>query len=242
MKDLSIIISSCNRYQYLWDIQLQLLDKRWKHCPYDIYVVSENSNLPDMVTNLKLHNLNIGNESTGASDWSYMLETALKSVNSKYVLYMQEDYVLTDAVQQDRFESVFNYVKDNDIDYLRFYTSPPGDGEVVVVDDTTAIRKISQGAPWRGSLMLALWKTQTLMSLIEGSTISPWQFEQIDTNRFDKFYCIDLPTNDSSDVLPFLGMYGSTNGFTFYPAIIDLLNREGITKLDGSPINFNIEL
>ncbi len=242
MKDLSIVISSCNRYQYLWDIQLQLFNKYWSNCPYSIYVISENSTLPNILTNLKLHNFNVGNETVGPSDWSYMLECALKAIDSEYILYIQEDYVFTDFIQQNRFQSVLNYVMSNDINYLRFYTGPPGNGPICNIDATTSIREILPNSQWRSSLMLALWKKDALLSLVEGLSITPWQFEHMNTNHLDKFYCLNLSTNDSSDVLPFLGMYGSTNGFTFYPIIIDLLEKEGVTKLDGSPINYNIKL
>jgi hypothetical protein len=37
-------------------------------------------------------------------------------------------------------------------------------------------------------------------------------------------------------------MYGSSGGYTFYPMIVDLLNKEGIKKLNGEEINFNIQL
>jgi len=242
MKELSIIISSCNRYHYLWDIQLQLFDKYWGDCPYNIYYVSENSELPTISTNLKLHNFNVKNAPMGASDWSYMLQNVLKYVESEYVLYMQEDYIFTNHIHNLRFESVFKYIKTNDINYLRFYTGPPGNGKICNIDTNTSIREILPESSWRGNLMLALWKKNTLLSLVNGLNITPWQFEHTNTNHFDKFYCINLPTNDCSDILPFLGMYGSSNGFTFYPEVIELLTKHQIKKLDGTDIDFNIKL
>lgn len=242
MSDLSIVISSCNRYHYLWDIQLQLFNKYWSQCQYPIYVVSESSVLPNISTDLKLHNFNVGNAENGPTDWSYMLETVLRSIDSEYILYMQEDYVFTDFVKEEKLTSLLKYVKENKINYLRFYTSPAGNGESIVVDEDVAIKEILPGSQWRSSLMVALWKKDTLLSLLSGLTITPWQFEHLNTDHIDKFYCIDLPNTDSSDVLPFLGMYGSTNGHTFYPMIVDLLNRNGIKKLDGSSIDFNIKL
>ncbi len=243
MKELSIVISSCNKYHYLWDIQLQLFDRFWPECPYDIHVISENSQLPAISTNLKLNNFNTNKQPTGPSDWSPALKSMLESLDSEYVLYLQEDYVFTDYVQEENFTSILQHAITNNINYIRFYTGPPGNGDVVSINESVGIREILPGTPWRNNLMLALWKRDTLLSMLKSHTnITPWHFEHISSNQYDKFYCIDLPTNDSSAVLPFLGMYGSTNGFTFYPIIVDFLNKQGIKKLDGSDIDYNIVL
>jgi hypothetical protein len=243
MKNPSIIISSCDKYHYLWDIQLQFFNKYWNNCPYDIFVVSESSKIPDFKTNLKLINYNTNKPTTGPSDWSSALSSVLEHIESEYIIYMQEDYIFTDYVNQNKLDLIFDYVEKNDINYIRFYTSPPGNGNSIELDSGLSIKEILPNSKWRTSLMVAIWKKQTLLSLLDtNQNINPWQFENIHSSHLDKFYCIDLPTNDSSDVLPFLGMYGSTNNYTFYPMIIDLLNKEGIKKLDGSEIDFNIKL
>jgi hypothetical protein len=242
MSDLSIVISSCDKYSYLWDIQLQFFNRYWPKCPYDIYYISEYSDVPLMDTKLKLNSVNIKNVSNGPEDWSFMLETALKKINTKYIIYMQEDYILTDVIKQKNVDILIDYIKSNNINYIRFYTGPPGNGESIKVTNELSIKEIKPGTKWRGNLMLAIWKRETLLSLIESKSITPWQFEHLSTDSFDKFYCIDLPTYDSSGVLPFLGMYGSSNGFSIYPIIVELLEKEGIKKLDGSEINYNIKL
>lgn len=243
MKDLSIVISSCNKYHYLWDIQLQLFNKFWPQCPYEIYVISESSELPQMDTNLKLNNYNTNKQPTGPSDWSPALRDALSKIDSKYILYLQEDYIFTDFVDESRFEALLQYAMENELNYIRFYTGPPGNGNVVQIQEDVRIREILPGSRWRNNLMLALWKKETLTSMLkQHPAITPWQFEHLSSDQYEKFYCIDIPTNDSSDILPFLGMYGSTNGFTFYPVIVDFLQHQDIKKLDGSDIDFNIVL
>jgi hypothetical protein len=87
-----------------------------------------------------------------------------------------------------------------------------------------------------------LWNKNTLLTMLQGlPNITPWTFEMT-SNTFEKFYCIDLPSTGQTDVLPYMGIYGSSNGFTFYPSAIEFLEREGIKKLNGSPIDYNIRL
>jgi hypothetical protein len=206
-------------------------------------MISESSKIPDFQNNLKLINYNTNKPTIGPSDWSSALLSLLKSIDSDYVIYMQEDYVFTNYVDQDKLNSIFNYAKQNDVNYIRFYTGPPGNGNSVEIEPGLSIREILPGTKWRTSLMVAIWKRESLISLLDShQNINPWQFETISSDHMDKFYCIDLPINDTSDVLPFLGMYGSTNGYSFYPIIVDFLSKEGIKKLDGSEIDFNIKL
>jgi hypothetical protein len=243
MKNPSIIISSCDKYHYLWDIQLQLFNKYWPDCPYDIFMVSESSKIPNFKTNLKLINYNTNKPTLGPSDWSSALSSVLELIDSDYIIYMQEDYIFTDYINQNKINSVFDYVNKNKVNYIRFYTGPPGNGEVIEIEQDIKIKEILPGTQWRNSLMLAIWKKSCLLSLLDThKNINPWEFEKISSDHFNKFYCIDLPKNDISDILPFLGMYGSTNGYTFYPMIINLLKSIGIKKLDGSDIDFNIKL
>lgn len=244
MSNVSIIISSCDRYSYLWDIQLQLFHKYWANCPYPIYMVSENQTIPSFDTNLKLHNFTTGKEPTGPSDWSANLLQALKSITSEYIIYFQEDYVFTNVVEEDSLFKLLDYIQANKVNYVRFYTAPPGNGYSISITDNVAIREITSGTEWRTSLMVAIWRKETLQQLLENTPgVTPWSFERTtDSSGFDKFYCLDLPEYGTSAILPFIGIYGSSNGFAFYPAAIELLEKENIKKLNGDNINYNIKL
>lgn len=244
MDNISVIISSCDKYSYLWDIQLQLFDRYWPTCPYPVYMLSENSKVPSFDTQLNIKNFNTGKQSTGPSDWSDILIQALQSIDSEYIIYLQEDYVFTRPVDSQRLNELLDYVKEHKCNYVRFYTAPPGNGHQVQISEGVALREITPGSQWRTSLMVAVWRKETLQALLESAPgINPWSFEQsINSDAFDKFYCIDLPEYGQSDILPFIGIYGSSNGYSFYPVAIELLEKEGVKKLNGENINYNIKL
>lgn len=207
-------------------------------------MVSDTNKLPDFKTTLKLNSLTTDRQPTGPSDWSANLINALTAVDSEYIIYLQEDYVFTRPVDQQRLNTLLDYIQNNKVNYVRFYTAPPGNGEQIHVSDNIDIKEILPGSQWRTSLMVAIWKKETLQMLLNNAPgIDPWSFERVvDSNSFDKFYCLDLPKNDESDILPFIGIYGSSNGYSFYPAAIELLEKEGIKKLDGQNLNYNIRL
>jgi hypothetical protein len=206
-------------------------------------MISESSKLPELNTNLKLINYNTHEPTKGPSDWSSALLSLLKLVDSEYIIYLQEDYIFTRYVSQSKLDSILNYSKKNKVNYIRFYTAPAGNGNSVEIEPGLSIKEILPGTQWRTSLMVAIWRKEALISLLSTyPNINPWQFERISSDHLDKFYCIDIPEYDSSDILPFLGMYGSSSGHGIYPIIVEFLNREGIKKLDGSEIDFNIKL
>jgi len=243
MQDVSIIISSCDRYSYLWDIQMQFFEKYWPNCPYPIHIISDTKTYDYNHPNLNITTLCFG-PSNGPSDWSTNLYNTLTTIDSKYILYLQEDYILHKPVDQARIDSVLEFAQQKNINYLRFYTAPKGNGDVIQINKDLAVREIIPGSQWRNSLMLAIWNRETLKHTLEhNKNISPWEFEtKVNFDAYDGFYCIELDDYDSSDVFCFYGMYGSSNGFTFYPFIVELLKKENIKKLNNEPIDYTIVL
>lgn len=242
---IAVVINSCDRYSYLWDIQMQFLEKYWENCPYNVYLISDIKQYEHPIKGIKLHSFPSGKKSNGPTDWSNNLYSFLESHDYDYIIYFQDDYIPYKQVDQKRLDTLLNYIVNNEVNYVRFYTAPMGNGESVKVSEDISIKEIIPGTRWRHSLMLAVWKTSTLKSILKQvPNISPWEFEKYSgiCDRHSKFYCLDLPNYDSSDIINFYGMYGSSNGFPFYPFIVDLINKEGIKKLSGEEIDFGIRL
>ena len=138
---------------------------------------------------------------------------------------------------------MLNYTFTNDLDYIRFCTTPPGNGDIIKIDENILIREIKKNTQWRSSLNLSVWKKDTLTSLLKQNiSVSPWEFEHIDTSKFENFYSIDLEKNHETDILPFAGIYGSSNGYGIYPQLVDFLKNENIKMLNGEEINYGIRL
>lgn len=241
---IGVVISSCDKYSYLWDIQIQFFERYWDNCPYDINLISDKKSYPYSTNKLKLKSYITNKESRGAIDWSNNLLSFLESSNYDYIIYFQEDYIPYKNVDQKRLDSLLNYVIKNKINYVRFYTAPMGNGESIKIENSISLKEIIPGSDWRHSLMVSIWNVNTLKSILSKcKDTNPWDFERLNIcSDYDKFYCIDIPEYDSSDIIYFYGMYGSSGGFTFYPFIIDLIEKENIKKLNGETIDYNIRL
>lgn len=243
VQNIPVIVSSCDKYRYLWDIQLQLFNKYWNDCPHKMYYLSENSELPFFETKLNLENIKMGIQTSGSSDWSYMIRMFLNNLDSEYFIYMQEDYVLKDYVDQKKLNKLINHVISNEISYVRFITSPPGNGNTILIDDDLSIKEIVNNSRWRTSLMCAIWKKSSFLELLNfDMNITPWRFEHINSSNIEKFYCLDLDDDDDVDIIPFLGIYGSSNHHGIYPEVVEFLKSHNLKMFNGSEINYEIRL
>ena len=243
MKQVSVVISSCDKYHYLWDIQLQVWAKHWPDCPYDVYMLSEHGQLPEVEVPFTLFNCNTNRPVTGAGDWSLNLIDLLSHLDSEYMIYSQEDYIFLTPVDTNRLGVLMNYVAVNKLNYVRFYLSPGGNGDRIELDENLSIREILPNSPWRSNLSMAIWKREVLLeTLRKHAGIAPWSFEHVGCNEYDKFYCIDTVLEGETDIFPWYGMYGSSNGYGIYPTIEPILTKFGIKKADGSDINYDIRL
>lgn len=91
--------------------------------------------------------------------------------------------------------------------------------------------------------MVAIWNKNVFLELLNSDmNITPWQFENVNSNTFDKFYCLDIEDDGECDIIPFAGMYGSSNNHGIYPNVVNFLKGQDMKMIDGSPINYEIRL
>jgi hypothetical protein len=238
-----VVISSCDKYIQLIDVQLHFFKKYWPNCPLDIFYITETKPIPTIESNLKIQNLITNIDPIGPSDWSKNLKLLLDMIQYEYIIYLQEDYIFTDFVDESRLDILLEYVIQNDVNYVRFYGCNRQENLIEVSKDVK-LREISKNSNFRSSLMIAIWNKNTFSDLINltyGST--PWQFESNNVHhKYDKFYCVDLLRDDVSDIIKFAGIYGSGNGFQIYPFLKEMIKNENIKLSNGEYFNIDIKL
>jgi hypothetical protein len=119
--------------------------------------------------------------------WSDNIRTALESVETPFVLYLQEDYWLQSAVDTKRLEHFLALMEEHNGNYLRLIPCPPPD-----TDSTfePSIGLLAPEAEYRISLQAAIWRVETLRELLVAGE-SAWDFELIGTPRsrsYDGFW------------------------------------------------------
>lgn len=166
--DVAVVVSSCDAFSDCWAPFVYSLEKYASNCPYPIYIVSnlKTEAISDKV--LDIHFLQIGED----EKWGTNLHKALSLINADYVLYLQEDYFLSDFVSWNDIKNHINYCIQNSVDYLRL-TFPFLPGKEI--DNNYVKNDLSQA--YSVCLQAALWKKKTLEQLcVKGW--SGWDFEK----------------------------------------------------------------
>ena len=240
-----IVISSCDKYIPLIDVQLHFFKKYWSDCPLEIFYVTETKPIPKIESNLKINNFITNINPVGPSDWSKNLKMVLHYIPYDHILYLHEDYIFTDFVDTDKLSKLFGYVIENDVNYLRFYRSTVIlRHKLITVSNDVKIREIPKNCLFRSSLMIAIWNKNTFIDLINMSDgTGPWKFElNNNDNKYDKFYCVDLKRDDDSDIIKFTGIYGSGDNLQIYPHLKEMIKTENIKTSTGENFDIDIKL
>ena len=105
MTDVTILVSSCDKYEDAWEPFLKLLKIQWPTCPYQIALSTENKVYHGSQLNVKTLCTN------STLSWSSRLKNTLKQIDTEYVLFFLEDFFLIEKVETDVFEAALNLIR-----------------------------------------------------------------------------------------------------------------------------------
>jgi len=177
--ELTIFINTCDSYEDCWNPFFQLFSKYWRHCPYPIVLNTENINYSYEGLNIKCTKVASG-ESKRLT-WSECLIRALDGINSKYILYLQEDYFLESPVNSKLLISLINEMESKSICSI-VLSGGVGPWNSM---NSSLICEVDKFAKWRLSLQAGLWKKESLRSLLRRHE-TPWQLESYGSYRTRK--------------------------------------------------------
>ena len=188
--ELTIFINTCDSYEDCWDPFFKLFSKYWQHCPFLIVLNTEIKEYSYPGLNIRCTKTSVGEYKK--LGWSECLMLALDSIQTPYILYLQEDYFLEAQVNDRMIFQLLNEMKLMDLDVVQLLessqlTSPKG-------KESELILEISSKAKWRLSLQAAIWKKTFLRSHIRAHE-SPWQLESYGSFRSQlmrqKMHCVN---------------------------------------------------
>lgn len=115
---------------------------------------------------------------------------ALSQIDFPYILYSQEDYWIQKPVEQILIEDYLDIIRSGKADYIRLYPAPPPD---LPFPDDHRLGIIAPTSPYRTSLQMALWRKETLLSLLDTHETA-WEFEVKGSKRSQylkkRFLCV----------------------------------------------------
>jgi hypothetical protein len=211
--ELSVLVLSCDKYKDLWDPFFTLFSKYWSDCPCKIYLCSNNYEYK----NGKIITIKTGDDIT----WSLTVKKCLQEIDSRYILLLQEDFLLRSPVDNSEIQRLFQVVKRMQAGCLRLYPSPPPQK---IISGENNIGEILKGSEYRVSLQAAIWEKRVLSSLLKEEE-DPWQFEHKGTLRSDSLETIFLSVKGKAVI-----DYFSTAvvGGVWLRNAVNLCKKEGI--------------
>ena len=171
----SLLVSSCDAYEDLWDPFFNLLGIYWSDCPFKIYLITE-----EKECNRKgIETIKAGK----GGNWSDRLNIALQYLNQEYVLLMLEDFFLQKKIDNVQIHKSFNLIRDNNLNMFRLINRSGPNG-IIFKDKNYG--HIEKNTPFRVSTQASFWRTQVLKDLIKKDE-SIWKFEILGSKRADLY-------------------------------------------------------
>lgn len=211
-KECAIIVSSCDNFRDAWQPFFTLFFRYWPDCPFPVYLISNYAKF----NNEKVNTICVGSD----MGWATNLELVLNKINTKYIIYFQEDYFFLSRVNTKTIISLLNIIKAEKLAHIRLVPTAKPDSQYL---PNPNLGIISKNRPYRVSLQAGIWDTNILKKLIVKGE-QAWEMELNGSSRSDKLRPLFLSTKK-----PAISYYltGIVKGKWEY-GVQKFLKREGI--------------
>ncbi len=185
IKDLTIVVSSCDKYSVLWQPFFDLLFRSWPSLKtynqdVPILLVSNGKDFDDpRVTVIK---------SANELGWAANVNEAVSQVKTKYVLYIQEDYFIKKAILEDKLVELVNVIEKDDLDYVEI-NRDFFDDHIDKPSGSILYENKNHDTIFVVALQIAIWKTEVFQDFLiqERKENTIWDFENrkiLDDHKF----------------------------------------------------------
>lgn len=113
-KDLTVIISTCDKFSDLWDANIQLLNKNWADRNVDTFLVT------DKPTDRMFENVTVIAAGEG-KEITERLKAVLPLVKTKYILFTLDDYFLTLPIVDAEIVDDIRVMEKHNLDFMRIF-------------------------------------------------------------------------------------------------------------------------
>jgi hypothetical protein len=174
--DLTIFVNTSDSFNDCWEPFFKLFKLYWPNCPYPIVLNTEMKDYS--YEDLNITCTKVARGESGKLTWSECLIRALDTIDSKYILYLQEDYFLESPVKSDLLTLLIEEMETKPICSI-VLSGGVGPWNLI---GSPLICEVSKFAKWRLSLQAGLWKKNVLRALLRRHE-TPWQLESYGSFR-----------------------------------------------------------
>lgn len=169
-ESVSIVIGSCDAYYDVAGLYVQFLRKYWKECMFPIYVTTESKKIEEQnVTTI-----------TGAEgdEWVKRIIRAINQTESEYIWLTVDDLFISEPVDNNRMNELFEIIADEGIQYYGFPIKPiKDDGKRKHYKDYKHIYSISKSVPYGVNMGTAIWEKKELLRVLNDGIETAWDVE-----------------------------------------------------------------
>lgn len=173
MKKMAIVGIFYDGYKDLWIDFLNLFQKFWPDCPYELYIVNQDEKIE---TDGKFKVLNAGID----AEYSRKVQYAVNNIDAEYFLLLLDDFFLSRKLEQNTLVNLMEYIIKNEINYCSL---PLDDFSSTFkgkkITDFKGARKISPKSEYTVSCQPAIWNKNFLSQCIGNDNYNAWVFEGV---------------------------------------------------------------
>lgn len=173
LTELTILVSSCDKYSLLWEPFFGSLFKHWPS------LQASNGKVPVMlIANTKQYDhprvktIKITHEKS----WADNMLFALEQVNTPYVLVLLDDYWLYEAVDEKRLAQLLTILGGGNTAFIQTSFNDLRFNNGVAHENTVGVVHRKKFSHYKVSLQAGLWDKASLQYLLRSGE-SPWDFE-----------------------------------------------------------------
>lgn len=159
---ITVVIGSCDAYQHLHKNFDILFNRYWKADTENIFA-SETKGI-----------VGYNNVFTNGP-WGYRMLAAINKVNTKYLVFILEDYYLSEPIDNKFLEDHLNILTENNADKIMFDTLYP-DGVYNLHHLGDDLYQFDKNSQYLNSVQPAIWRTEYIKQVLQ-EEYSPWDFE-----------------------------------------------------------------
>ncbi|WHN66365.1 hypothetical protein [Cysteiniphilum sp. QT6929] len=192
MNNCTVVVCSCDDYDDVWELFFCSFKDNWEGCEYDLLLNTESKQIDiDWVKAVNSNYLK------GRDKWGERLINVLRSVSTKYVIVLYDDYVLSGKVDSDEISKCISRMEVNE-NIAAFYLTncSPHD---VQDGEFPKFNKVADRADYKLNSAPAVWNRVKLLSYLQEED-TPWAWEYFGSYRAyetkDIFYQVKIEEDD----------------------------------------------
>ena len=168
----AVVVSSCDAFFDCWRPFAFFFRKFWGDCPFPVYLIINELEIRSDF----LRPLSVGKD----EGWATNMQRALSQIDVPYILYFQEDYFLTDKVEEEQLAADFAYAMEENVASLCFFDLALLEPDFVPTHGRFGV--VPADSKGRTRLQATLWKKDVFASLLRPGE-NAWNMEARGSKR-----------------------------------------------------------